>query len=122
MRTPAKLVASGHAGTVSSSRGLRGRRPPPAEFRQDIEGLRAAAVLAVVIFHAGVPGVGGGYVGVDVFLVISGFLITGLLWREVSAAGTPTDATPHPRRRPCRTRARHRHATRRPTDALRASR
>ncbi len=57
-------------------------------FRQDIEGLRAVAVLAVVLFHAGVPGVGGGYIGVDVFFVISGFLITGLLWREVAAVGT----------------------------------
>lgn len=46
------------------------------------------AVLAVVLFHADVPGIGGGYVGVDVFFVISGFLITGLLWREASTAGT----------------------------------
>src|SRR5581483_7286787 len=57
-------------------------------FRPDIEGLRAVAVLAVVLFHADLPGVGGGYVGVDVFFVISGFLITGLLWREVSSTGT----------------------------------
>ena len=57
-------------------------------FRPDIEGLRAVAVLAVVLFHAGVPGVGGGFIGVDVFFVISGFLITGMLWREVSTAGT----------------------------------
>ena len=57
-------------------------------FRPDIEGLRAVAVLAVVLFHADVPGVGGGFVGVDVFFVISGFLITGLLWREASTAGT----------------------------------
>lgn len=57
-------------------------------FRPDIEGLRAVAVLAVVLFHAGVPGLGGGFVGVDVFFVLSGFLITGLLWRDVVATGT----------------------------------
>ncbi|GAB3022977.1 acyltransferase [Mycobacterium bourgelatii] len=52
--------------------------------------MRAVAVLAVVLFHADVPGVGGGFVGVDVFFVVSGFLITGLLWREVSKTGTVT--------------------------------
>jgi peptidoglycan/LPS O-acetylase OafA/YrhL len=54
------------------------------DFRPDIEGLRAVAVVAVVLFHAGFPGAGGGFVGVDVFFVISGFLITGLLWRDVT--------------------------------------
>jgi peptidoglycan/LPS O-acetylase OafA/YrhL len=57
-------------------------------FRSDIEGLRAVAVVAVVLFHAGVPGLGGGFIGVDVFFVVSGFLITGLLWREASDSGT----------------------------------
>ncbi|MDD4867341.1 MAG: acyltransferase, partial [Mycobacterium sp.] len=59
-----------------------------AGFRPDIEGLRAVAVVAVVVFHAGIPGITGGYVGVDVFFVISGFLITGLLWREVTTTDT----------------------------------
>src|SRR5438094_247068 len=65
-----------------------GARAAGREFRPDIEGLRAVAVLAVVLFHAGVPGVSGGFVGVDVFFVISGFLITGLLWRDVQSTGT----------------------------------
>ena len=55
--------------------------------RTDIEGLRAIAVLAVLLFHAGVPGVGGGYVGVDVFFVVSGFLITSLLVAEKTDTG-----------------------------------
>nr|WP_231981915.1 acyltransferase family protein [Mycobacterium sp. E2327] len=67
---------------------MQDRRPAQTQFRPDIEGLRAVAVVAVVLFHAGVPGMGGGFVGVDVFFVISGFLITGLLWREVSTSGT----------------------------------
>ena len=58
------------------------------EHRSDIEGLRAIAVIAVLLFHFGVPGTDGGYVGVDVFFVISGFLITALLLREKEATGT----------------------------------
>ncbi len=76
------------ADSVSRAGRVEDRRSAPTGFRPDIEGLRAVAVLAVVLFHAGVPGVGGGFVGVDVFFVISGFLITGLLWREANSTGT----------------------------------
>lgn len=53
----------------------------------EIDGLRAVAVLAVVLYHAGVPGFTGGYLGVDIFFVISGYLITGLLHHEGQHAG-----------------------------------
>ncbi len=64
-----------------------GAAGPSLRFRPDVEGLRAVAVAAVVLFHAGVPGIGGGYIGVDVFFVISGFLITSLMLREVATTG-----------------------------------
>jgi peptidoglycan/LPS O-acetylase OafA/YrhL len=68
------------------------KNPDEAEsgrrFRPDIEGLRAVAIVAVLLCHAGVPFLAGGYVGVDVFFVISGFLITRLLLAELDRTGT----------------------------------
>jgi peptidoglycan/LPS O-acetylase OafA/YrhL len=59
-----------------------GTAPGDRRFRPDVQGLRAVAVVLVVLYHAGFSGLSGGYVGVDVFFVISGFVITGLLLRE----------------------------------------
>ncbi|WP_238363817.1 acyltransferase family protein [Mesobacterium pallidum] len=56
-------------------------------YRPEIDGLRAIAVLSVVLYHFGLPGVPGGFVGVDVFFVISGFLIGGILWGELKDTG-----------------------------------
>jgi peptidoglycan/LPS O-acetylase OafA/YrhL len=56
-------------------------------YRPEIDGLRAVAVLSVVLYHFGFPGLGGGFVGVDVFFVISGYLIGGILWAELTQSG-----------------------------------
>ena len=62
--------------------------PTKLNFRPDIQGLRAVAVVLVILAHAGVAGFAGGFVGVDVFFVLSGYLITGLLLEERIATGT----------------------------------
>jgi len=57
---------------------------PGTEYRADIDGLRAIAVLVVILFHSGIEQFGGGYTGVDVFFVISGYLITSVICREIA--------------------------------------
>lgn len=66
-------------------------------YRREIDGLRALAVLPVILFHAGFAGFGGGFVGVDVFFVISGYLITSIILTEI-AAGTFSFANFYERR------------------------
>jgi peptidoglycan/LPS O-acetylase OafA/YrhL len=73
---------------ASSSTGAPGRPATlPFEYRPSLDGIRAIAALLVVLFHAGVPSLGHGYTGVDVFFVLSGFLITSLLVRELLGTG-----------------------------------
>jgi peptidoglycan/LPS O-acetylase OafA/YrhL len=67
-------------------------------FRPDIEGMRAIAVTLVVLSHAGIGALEGGYVGVDVFFVISGFLITTLLLKELTRTGRVSLGTFYARR------------------------
>lgn len=59
-----------------------------SEFRPDIQAVRALAVTLVVLYHANIPGVHGGFLGVDVFFVVSGFVITNVLLRERASKGT----------------------------------
>lgn len=99
------IVGIGHEKTserateeVDSSAAPSNQAPQRDGFRPDVEGLRAVAVMVVLLYHAGVPFAGGGYVGVDIFFVISGFLITGLLVRELERTGTVSLARFYSRR------------------------
>ena len=78
-------TSTAHVEPATPSAGTDARRS--RGFRPDIEGLRAVAIGLVLVYHAGVRWVPGGFVGVDVFFVISGFLITSLLVREVERTG-----------------------------------
>ena len=64
-----------------------GTPPGDRKFRPDVQGMRAIAILLALVYHAGIPGFTGGYVGIEVFFVISGFVITGLLLREREGTG-----------------------------------
>ena len=55
------------------------------KYRSEIDGLRAVAVVPVILFHGGVGAFSGGYVGVDVFFVISGYLITSIILADLQA-------------------------------------
>ena len=79
--------APAHIERLLPSGNEAGTPPDDRAFRPDIQGMRAVAVLLVVLFHAKVKFLLGGFIGVDVFFVISGFVITGLLLRERSATG-----------------------------------
>ena len=54
-------------------------------YRPEVDGLRAIAVIVVILFHARIAGFGGGFLGVDVFFVLSGYLITGIISRELAS-------------------------------------
>jgi peptidoglycan/LPS O-acetylase OafA/YrhL len=64
-----------------------GTPPGDRKFRPDVQGMRAIAIFLALVYHAGIPGFKGGYVGIEVFFVISGFVITGLLLRERDSTG-----------------------------------
>src|SRR4051794_32833661 len=93
--TSTAATSTASASTAARSMAARPTRGVSAGARQrsdharraDVQGLRAVAVLLVVIYHAGVRPLAGGYVGVDVFFVISGFVITAGLLGEVGATG-----------------------------------
>src|SRR3984957_1090057 len=72
---------------VGATEDEAGTAPGDRKFRPDVQGLRAVAILLVVFYHADIAGFRGGYVGVDVFFVISGFVITGVLLRERTLSG-----------------------------------
>ncbi len=55
------------------------------DYRPEIDGLRAVAVLSVILFHAGLNAIPGGYLGVDIFFVISGYLITSIISTELES-------------------------------------
>jgi peptidoglycan/LPS O-acetylase OafA/YrhL len=88
LSTPGPQSSTDQAAEASQSEVTTGSNVPTSgRFRADIEGMRAIAILVIVAYHAGIPGFSGGFIGVDVFFVISGYLITRNLLDESSSSG-----------------------------------
>ena len=85
--TEMRTVSASDVTVEGRHRRVRQPQPPGDQFRPDIEGMRAIAVALVILFHAYHIPFTGGFVGVDVFFVISGFLITSLLLKERTRTG-----------------------------------
>ncbi len=81
-------MALGGAEVAARESGSPTAKEAGSHFRPDIQGIRAIAVTLVLACHAALPWAKGGFIGVDVFYVLSGFLITGLVVREVEKTGT----------------------------------
>ncbi|HEU0282553.1 MAG TPA: acyltransferase family protein [Gallionella sp.] len=86
-----KKSKSQHSETIAAPEStctpaLTGALPGKSDYRPDIDGLRAIAVLSVVVFHAFPSLLPGGFAGVDIFFVISGFLISKHIWEELGAS------------------------------------
>lgn len=84
--TPQRASAAGRAAPTRGGRPRRGPRPSLPHL-PGLDGVRALAVVAVLLYHSDLLWMPGGFLGVDVFFVLSGFLITSLLLGEVSRTG-----------------------------------
>ena len=90
-------MAPGSLAALAEPWRLTGPEPPSGarRYRPGLDGLRALAVVGVLLYHAGVRWVPGGFLGVDLFFVLSGYLITSLIVAEVERTEPTLDYDPH---------------------------